>query len=316
MVLTCASVRSMSSLADASSVHYLCGMKTFLYIFLATAFLCLGVSCKKNEKSSRMIHTISGKLQTPGISPSYGGDTKYFSYTFSYDKQNRVDRLVYEGELQVYGIGLTKGKYTFDVSYKENSPEVTLTSVIKWEYPEEDRPLEDAVEKLPLVFDNNGMISSVNGKERWFYVPEVSFGYGSDGSLATIREDDGAYYKTQISHQWAAGNIISLTNASLGYDGNVSYSMTRQFTYSNTPNNEFIDLNWLTGNLGLEFQNGITPLALIGLLGNRTTNLIAGSTEYDGTIAEISYEVNEDGEVEKIAHQTLGADYTFNLTYY
>lgn len=301
---------------------YLYGMKTFLCILLSTAFLCLSASCKKNsdtpepepepgpEEKSILVDTISG------VCKFWGAETITFSYVFSYDKDNRVNQLIYEGKLQIYGIGLTDGKYTFDVSYKDNTPEVTLTSVINWAYAEEDRPLDDAVEKLPLTFGNNGMISSIAGKDGWFYVADVALTYDSAGNLTTIRENDGAYYKTQVSHQWSTGNITSQTLAYLGYTGNVSYSIVRQFTYSNTPNNEFIDLNWLTGNLGLEFQNGITPLALIGLLGNRTANLIDGSTEDDGTEVTVSYEMNGDGNVKTISHNTLGTDYTFTLSYY
>ena len=303
-------VRTMSLDFD-----YLYGMKTFLYIFLSVAFLCWGVSCKKDEKSN-LIHTINGTCKYWGIS---GHDTKSFTYTFSYDKQDRVNKLVYQGELYVYGEGMIHALYTYAIDYNSGShPTVTLAIenpvIITDKGPVSYEGLPEK-ETLSLSFGAEGYITTISGRNLWFFTKTTTLDYQS-GNLSTIREDNGDYYEAQVSQQWSAGNIISWTHDSFGYNGNISYSILRQFTHSDTPNNEFIDLNWLTANLGLEFQFGITPLALAGLLRNRTKNLINGSTEYDGSKVEISYEMDENGRVQQITHNTLGTDYTFTLSYY
>ena len=285
-------------------------MKAGIHLFLSVlCILCTG--CAKERAESK--RTVTG---ITGYASNTAGNWS-FQYAFGYDGQQRVTSLAYTGNLYVYGEGHIRAVYTYEVDYSGENPAVTLkiqNAVIRTDTGDVEYEGLPGEELLPLSFDDQGKVRSIAGRNLWLHTDETTLGYDSSGRLLKIGEDDGIYYKTAVEWGWDNGNLISQTYQTLGHTGEVSHSIYRQFRYSDRVNHYSIDLNWLIGDLALGFQNGLTPLALIGLLGNRSDHLIASTTEWDGSEAEVGYTLDGNA-VSRITRQALGTSYTFRISY-
>ena len=275
--------------------------------------MLLLAGCSKDDSEGehcRLIKTISGSYSNSDYKQS-----RICRYDFAYDGQERVVSLSYTGHLYIYGEGFIHAGYTYEVDYSGVNPVVTLHTetpvIITYEgeiIPYEGLPEE---ETLPLAFDSRGNITSISGRELWFHIHNTRLSYEA-GKLSGIDESDDSYYKSAISVTWDDENLVSQTHTS--GEGESAFTQSRSFRYADSGNDNSVDLNWLIMDLGLGYQNSLSRLGLIGLLGERSGKLIGSFTETDGSPVSVSYTL-EDNTIRNIRWESIGDTYLYSIIY-
>lgn len=291
-------------------------MKRLICYIAPVLLLFAAAGCKKSDdRHDRKIQSISGMYHNHN---PLGTDRKSFDYGFEYDELGRVVKLTYVGELYLYGEGLIPATYVYEVDHSGAKPVVVLHAIDPYidtgdnKIPYEGIPEE---ETLPITFNEQGAVSSIAGRELWFHVANTTLGY-ADGNLQSIREDDNAYYKTTVDLAWNGGDIVKQTYNELNLKGEpIAPTERKTFHYAGMKNDYSVDLNWLTGNIGLKLENGLTMQALLGLLGGRGQHLIDRITEFDGSEVAIDYTL-DGNTITKINWESLGGNYSFTISYY
>lgn len=284
-------------------------MKRGLFIL----FVLLIAGCKEDDiptgASGRRIRSIDGQYTTEE-KPS---NNKTFRYDFLYDTQGRVVSLTFEGDMYVYGDGLIRARYTWNVDYGAPRPAVTLRidGPTIGGQPYDGLPQR---EELALSFGEHGTLSSIAGRKGWLHPVQTALAYNTDSCLIRIAENNNSFSSNRIDLTWQDGELVSQTRDELSASGGVLYRIRRQFAPSALANDYSVDLNWLAGDLGLNHQNALSVLGLLGLTGERSPRLIGSTTENDGTRWPVSYTL-EGGRIGTIVTRVAGGNFTFRLGY-
>ena len=251
-----------------------------LFLFAAVMFSSISFSScseddnKENQTSQKLLKQIE----------EISAD-KTIYYDFSYDDQQRLAKVIVDGD-----ICYSNGDFTY--TYTDNSVGVKFNSSCGDEYS------YDAA----FALDHNGYVTEfdINGKINWRY--EYENGYVSK------KQSTSVVSPLFWTYRWENGNLMEQRN---------SYSNSTTYTYTDKPNK--LNVNLFDGELSYT-DSGIFEYNSLftNFKGSISSNYLASIGSYvDGKLSpyyscKISYEYDDEG----YPTQIVGPNANYILTYY
>ena len=239
-----------------------------LFLFAAVMFSSISFSScsedgnKENQTSQKLLKQIE----------EISAD-KTIYYDFSYDDQQRLAKVIVDGD-----ICYSNGDFTY--TYTDNSVGVKFNSSCGDEYS------YDAA----FALDHNGYVTEfdINGETRWRY--EYENGYVSSKSSNRDREI--------VTYRWENGNLMECRQVVENLHD--TYTHTCTYTYTDKPNK--LNVNLFDGELSYT-DSGIFEYNSLftNFKGSISSNYLASIGSYvDGKLSpyyscKISYEYDDEG---------------------